>query len=153
FVTVAAQWPFVHAVVYTDPDGIARNVVVRGPDGALHPTDTTLDLAERDYFKFHRDTNPSGQTIFLSDPHSSALSGEPVIIITKKVTLPDGSFAGVVSVGVTVQSMARIFAGLLPARYSGVGLFKRNGALLAASPATGDVGRPLRQVPPFRDSD
>ncbi len=139
FIAVAGDWPFVSSVTLIGTDGITRERVLRGTDGKLRAEAPGTDLSDRPFFQYHHNIDVTGSSVFLTDPIAS--DGGMSIAMTKKVRAPDGRFVGICSVAVKVDTLAQMFAGLLPARYSGVSLFKRNGTLLVNQPQTSDIGR------------
>ena len=139
FIAIAGDWPFVHSVTFISPDGVARDRVARGDDGKLRAAPLGADLSDRPFYQYHRDVDVSGSSVFLTDPIASDTGMS--IAITKKVRAADGRFVGICSVAIKVDTLAQMFAGLLPARYSGVSLFKRDGTLLVNQPQTSNIGR------------
>jgi diguanylate cyclase (GGDEF)-like protein/PAS domain S-box-containing protein len=57
--------------------------------------------SSRDFFRYHRDT--PGSTLRISKPVKSSLTGRMAIILTKRITAQDGSFAGVLMATVDVD--------------------------------------------------
>ncbi|MBX7199783.1 MAG: hypothetical protein K1X51_10430 [Rhodospirillaceae bacterium] len=139
FIAIAGDWPFVNSVTLIGPDGVSRERVLRGDDGKLHAAPPGTDLSDRGFFQYHRDIDVTGSSVYLTDPitSDSGLS----IAMTKKVRAPDGRFVGICAVAVKVDTLAQMFAGLLPGRYLGVSLLKRNGMLLVNQPQTSNIGR------------
>lgn len=128
FIAIAGDWPFVSSVTLIGTDGITRQRVLRGDDGKLHAAPPGTDLSDRGFFQYHRNIDVTGSSVYLTDPIASDTGMS--IAMTKKVRAPDGRFVGICSVAIKVDTLAQMFAGLLPARYVGVSLFKRNGTLL-----------------------
>ena len=139
FTAIAGDWPFVSSVTLIGLDGVTRERVVRGDDGKLQAAPFGVDLSNRPFYQYHRDVDVSGSSVFLTDPISSDTG--MTIAMTKKVRAPDGRFVGICSVAIKIDTLAQMFAGLLPGRYSGVSMFKRNGTLLVNQPQTSNIGR------------
>jgi diguanylate cyclase (GGDEF)-like protein len=59
------------------------------------------NLSDRDYFQIHRDNDAVG--LFISRPFVSRLSGRVLVAFSRRLSHPDGSFAGVV-LGAMLQS-------------------------------------------------
>jgi diguanylate cyclase (GGDEF)-like protein len=59
------------------------------------------NLSDRDYFQVHRDNDSLG--LFISRPFVSRLSGRVLVAFSRRLSHPDGSFAGVV-LGAMLQS-------------------------------------------------
>ena len=56
-----------------------------------------LNFSQSDYFLFHRDT--TSDVLHIGKPVADALTKESLIPLTRRITKPDGSFGGVVFVG------------------------------------------------------
>jgi signal transduction histidine kinase len=66
-----------------------------------------IDLSDREYFRTHlRRDSP---TIFIGQPIKGRLSGEWRIPISRRIDLPDGSFGGVVAVGIAPAYFTRFY--------------------------------------------
>ena len=139
FTAIAGDWPFVSSVTLVGLDGITRERVVRGADGKLQAAPFGTDLSDRPFYQYHRDVDVSGSSVFLTDPIASDTGMS--IAMTKKVRAPDGRFIGICTVSIKIDTLAQMFAGLLPGRYAGVSMFKRNGTLLVNQPQTSNIGR------------
>ncbi|MHB1205487.1 MAG: histidine kinase dimerization/phospho-acceptor domain-containing protein, partial [Rhodospirillaceae bacterium] len=141
FIAIAADWPFVSSVTFFGPDGVSRERVVRGEGGKLRSIPLRDNLSDRPFFQYHRDVDVAGASVFLTDPIPANAERGMAIAMTKKVRSPDGRFVGICSVTIQIDTLARMFAGLLPARYANVNMFKRNGTMLANQPQTSNIGR------------
>jgi PAS domain S-box-containing protein len=141
FIAIADDWPFVTSVTFFTPDGISRDRVVRTGDGKLHIVPLLNSLSDRPFFQYHRDIDLAGTSIFLTDPIEANAERDIAVAMTKKIRDADGRFVGICSVTIKVDTLAQMFAGLLPARYANVSLFKRNGTLLVNLPQTANIGR------------
>ena len=139
FIAIVGDWPFVNSVTLIGTDGITRERVLRGDDGKLHAAPPGADLSDRGFFQYHRNIDVTGSSVYLTDPIVS--DGGMSIAMTKKVRAADGRFVGICSVEVKVDTLAQMFAGLLPGHYLGVSLLKRNGTLLVNQPQTSNIGR------------
>lgn len=147
FIAIAGDWPFVYSVTLIGTDGITRERVMRGDDGKLHVAAPGTDLSGRGFFQYHRNIDVTGSSVYLTDPIASDTGLS--IAMTKKVRAPDGRFIGICSVAIKVDTLAQMFAGLLPGRYLGVSLFKRDGTLLVNQPQTSNIGRSYKNTALF----
>ena len=68
---------------------------------------TDIDVSSRDYFVTHRDHPDAGLT--LSMLTSSRLSGDPVLLLTRRINHPDGSFAGVAAESIRLPVFKSLF--------------------------------------------
>lgn len=64
-------------------------------------TPSPVNLSDRDYFQVHKDSANAG--LFISRPFVSRLSGRPLVAFSRRLSHPDGSFAGAV-IGAMLQS-------------------------------------------------
>jgi len=78
------------------PDGKTLSSTISAPKG--------LSFADRPYFAFHRD-NPT-LALQVGMPTTGRLSGKRVIHMTRRLENPDGSFAGVLAVGMPFEFFA-----------------------------------------------
>jgi two-component system NtrC family sensor kinase len=93
-----------------------------------------LDVSDREYFAWTRDH--VSDAWFVSRPLLSRSTGEPFIDFSRRRTLADGSFGGVVSVSLFPAYFAGFYRELA-AREPGLalGLYRVDGAILARWPA------------------
>ena len=54
--------------------------------------------ADREYFAYHRDT--PGKALHINEPFQSRLTGRSTILLTKRISKQDGSFAGVLTAAI-----------------------------------------------------
>ena len=115
------------------------------------PDPHRLDLSDRDYFTVHVEKPDVG--LFVSRPYRSRLrNGDASIAISRRLTGPDGRFAGVVMGALRTAYFRALFSTLNLGPHGAVTLFRNDGILLARYPEGTDdeVGRDLRQAPIFR---
>ncbi len=67
-------------------------------------------LADRDYFRRHRDTPAAG--LVISPPLRSRLNDEWIITLSRRYDSPSGGFAGAVIASVRVDHLRQLFAGI-----------------------------------------
>jgi diguanylate cyclase (GGDEF)-like protein len=123
---------FLGVIIVLDIDG---NVVLQS-DKLDHQV---LNNADRDYFQAQRDRPDIG--LFLSQPYLSRISGEPVIALSRRVSKPDGSFAGVVAGTLKLAYFRDLLGKLQIGPTSAINLYKRDGTLLMREPYSVDVIR------------
>jgi signal transduction histidine kinase len=116
----------------------ARGVPLAG--SRFHPT-PQLDVADRNYFKWHRQNRGS---VFVSGPFTSRTTGELVFDVSFRREADDGSFNGIISVALYPEYFSRVYARLLAREPSfHVALLLDDGTVL---------GRAPQSVPGFRFS-
>ncbi|MEX3959705.1 diguanylate cyclase [Trinickia sp. EG282A] len=108
------------------------------------------NFADRMYFTVHRDNPNVG--VYVSDPYYSRLrGGSPSIALSRRISRPDGSFAGVVMVAIQLDYFHHLFAGLSLGPHGSVALIGRNGAMIMRQPYDVHViGRNIRNASTFR---
>jgi len=107
-------------------------VVITSADGQVlawsHGV-SDANLADRPFFKFHRDHNTS--ELLISPPVVSRVSKRPVVPVTRRLNQTDGNFAGVVAAAVEPDNLAGFYD---PAALHGngmVALVGEDGVLLS----------------------
>ncbi len=99
--------------------------------------DTTVNLADRDYFIFERD-NPKGD-LFISKPIFGRFAKKWVLSIARRVNNPDGSFAGMVYGALTLDHFIRTFSTIDVGKKGSVLLRNNELALIVRHPEIGDT--------------
>ena len=100
-----------------------------------------VNVADRDYFLHARDN--AGTEPFLSEPVQNKVTGRWVLQVARRFSAQDGSFAGTIVGSVDLDYFQSLYENMkLPEGYS-VALWRRDGTLLARTPLTDDIGRPL----------
>ncbi|WP_345817833.1 diguanylate cyclase (plasmid) [Paraburkholderia sp. PREW-6R] len=107
------------------------------------------NFADRRYFTIQRD-NP-GQGLYVSEPYSSRLRRNTTCIaLSRRISGPDGSFAGVVVLPVNLEYFHRLFAGLEPGLHGSLSLISRDGVMLMRQPYDPRIpGRSIREASTF----
>ena len=136
FITIADGWPFIHAVSLIGPDGFIRDLAIREADGRLHAVEKAIDATNQPIFLFHRDTKRLANTFYIARPTPGMVSGEKIIRITKSIYDDKGAFRGVCIVSISLDAFIKGYANLLPARYTSVDVFRRDGGLVASTNPT-----------------
>jgi PAS domain S-box-containing protein len=68
----------------------------------------TTSLAHRDYFSYLRDNPNAG--LVISKPLTGGISGERMIVLSRRINHPDGGFAGLVYAGVPIDYLTKTFS-------------------------------------------
>ena len=115
-------------------------------DNAGEPLAHSINLADRDFFDVHRQRSDAG--LYVSAPRRAREinPGKLVIVLSRRVNHPDGSFAGVVVGTLRVDYFRDLFASVDIGPRGAVALFRTDGAVLARKPFDDSVlGRSLPQ--------
>ena len=82
--------------------------LIVGPDGKARtstaPAKSNLDFSDRAYFQYHKKNADS--SLRVSTPTIGRISGKKVLHLSRRLNKPDGSFAGVLVVGVAVEGFS-----------------------------------------------
>ncbi|WP_152224213.1 diguanylate cyclase [Pseudomonas sp. SCB32] len=104
--------------------------------------------ADRAFFIHHRDT-PSTDA-YIGEPIRSRYNGKWVITVSRRYNHPDGSFAGVISATLGVETLLHLFGKIDIGRYGAIGVALSNGQVLVRFPfRESDMGRVLSRSPIF----
>ncbi|AXF25441.1 diguanylate cyclase [Burkholderia pyrrocinia] len=108
------------------------------------------NFSDRKYFTIHRD-NPS-VGLYISDPYTSRLrGGSPSIALTRRISSPDGSFAGIVMIAVNLEYFRTLFAGLSLGSHGSMSLIDKDGLMVMRHPYDPHiVGRDISHAKTFR---
>lgn len=96
-----------------------------------------VDLSDRDYFRFHKDN--AGKTPFIGTPVASRIGGGWVVTISRRYERPDGSFGGVVVLGLPVAYLAGFFEKFDVGPNGTFLLVRGDGVIVARSPFREDM--------------
>ncbi|GFO62802.1 hypothetical protein GMPD_07210 [Geomonas paludis] len=117
--------PELVALRATDPAGMA----IYGPE--VTPA-TTKSLAHRDYFSAQRDNQHLG--LVISNPLVGGISGKWMVVLSRRVNFPDGSFAGLVYAGITLDYLSQSFSKVDVGKQGLLSLVAADRTLLARYP-------------------
>ncbi|MBJ6749139.1 response regulator [Geomonas sp. Red421] len=117
--------PELVALRATDPAGMA----IYGPE--VTPA-TTKSLAHRDYFSAQRDNQHLG--LVISKPLVGGISGKWMVVLSRRVNFPDGSFAGLVYAGITLDYLSQSFSTVDVGKQGLLSLVAADRTLLARYP-------------------
>lgn len=135
---------YLDAVVAMDAQG---DVIF---DTRQHPLQASVNFAERDVFAAHRHRPDLG--LHITAPYRSRLAdGLWSIGFSRRVSHPDGSFAGVVAAALRVNALQAGFEGMRLGSRGTMTLIRDDGIVLARNPADiGLLGRDLSSAGPVR---
>ncbi|MEI6306092.1 MAG: GAF domain-containing protein, partial [Deltaproteobacteria bacterium] len=68
----------------------------------------TISLAQRDYFELLRDDR--NVDLVVSKPLVGGITGKKMIILARRINRPDGTFAGLVYAGITLEYLTKVFS-------------------------------------------
>ncbi len=125
-----------------------RNGKVIEDSTALKPH--SLNLGDRDYFKVHQDRPNIG--LYISRPFKSRIAnGDLRFAISRRLTSPDGQFAGIVEGALRLNYFQRLFEKLEVGSKGTITLFRSDGRILTRYPfAEEDVDRDFSNYSTFR---
>ena len=143
----AAASENIGSVLLLDAEG---NIVV----DSASPEPRVANFADRDYFLAHRDTPDVG--IYASRPYESRLrAGDPSVALSRRLDGPQGEFAGIIMVAVSLTHLRELFARIDTGPGGTITLAQADGIIVMRQPSAdgkGDVGRDVSQSPNFRRS-
>jgi diguanylate cyclase (GGDEF)-like protein/PAS domain S-box-containing protein len=115
-----------------------REIGVLGADGTWQysslPELPTYSNADRDYFIYHRDT--VGPALRISAPFQSRLTGRTTIILSKRISKQDGSFAGVLTAAIDSDYFSSFYNRLQLGNGGAICLVRSDGIVLIRWPST-----------------
>jgi diguanylate cyclase (GGDEF)-like protein len=124
----------------TTAQHLSSLVVVR-EDGSIRfdsrkLTPSSENLADRDYFRIHKYNDFVG--LFISRPIRSRLTGTSIIVFSRRLSHPDGSFAGVVVGAMKLDYFEDLFKSIALGPHASVTLARTDGIVLIRSPENSD---------------
>lgn len=132
-----------------------QQVTISNADGAVVWSSTdafyssaaqpTLSIADRDYFRVHRDGHAG---MFISTPETDAVSGQRSIQVSRPLSAPYAPFAGVVVVSIDPGRLSQILAGGRRLPTATATLLRSDGTIIAR---TRDPERYVGVVLPDQD--
>lgn len=108
------------------------------------------NFADRDYFQVHRDADDVG--MYVSRPYFSRVrAGDESIAISRRISHPDGSFAGVVFGSLRLAYFRDRFAELSIGERDAITVFRNDGVVLVRNPySMADQGSELGMSKDFQ---
>ncbi|MGE8100564.1 sensor domain-containing diguanylate cyclase [Pseudomonas fluorescens] len=106
--------------------------------------------ADRAFFKHHRDNPDRG--IFIGPAIRGRTTGAWVISVSRRIDHPDGSFAGVIAVTLSLEHFLKLYRTISVGQYGVISLTSSEGCLLVRYPfQEQDIGRDLSRAPIFSE--
>lgn len=96
-----------------------------------------INLADRDYFQHHRNNNDKG--VFLSQPVRNKGNGKWTFYVSQRLNAPDGSFLGVVLVGISCDFFSDFFKNVSMDEHAAISLYRRDYTLLSRWPVVPNI--------------
>ncbi len=125
---LAGHLPEVNCVSVAD----ARGKIIFG---ARNSACLLGNVADRRYFRQLRDKPKPG--LFLSGPLTSRVTGKPVIILARRISHADGSFAGVVCGVIPIEHFKNVFSSIQVGPHGAVTLRNNESEIIARLPDPG----------------
>lgn len=119
-------------------------------DSRQRPPTAASNSADRDFFIVHRDRADAG--LYISRPYQSRLGdGAWSIGFSRRLSNPDGSFAGIIVGAIRLSHLQAAFEGMQLGSRGSMTLVRDDGIILARHPANERLlGRDLSRAEPFR---
>ncbi|MFV8593100.1 diguanylate cyclase [Ralstonia pseudosolanacearum] len=108
------------------------------------------NFADRKYFTVHRDSPNAG--LYISDPFSSRLRGGTMsIALTRRISKPDGTFAGIALIAINLEYFRHLFAGVSLGKHGSMSLIASNGLMVMRQPYDEKIiGRDISKAATFQ---
>ncbi|MGH1569389.1 sensor domain-containing diguanylate cyclase [Methylobacterium sp. P31] len=108
-----------------------------------------VNYADRDYFQAHKAQNNLG--LHISQPLYSRLLGSRMIVLSRRINKPDGTFGGVVLGTLHLSYFTRLFSQIGLGRDGAINLYLRDGTRIMRQPyAEADIGVNIADAPVFK---
>lgn len=108
-----------------------------------------INLADRDYFRIHQEERSVG--IFISNAVQNRGNKKWTFYISRRLNAPDGSFIGMVLVGISSEFYTKFFERLAVGEGASVALFRSDLYMLARWPHSDDlIGKSFENTDVFR---
>jgi diguanylate cyclase (GGDEF)-like protein/PAS domain S-box-containing protein len=121
-----------------------REVVVLDEDGRWKFSSVgkaqSYNNSDRDYFQFHK--SHADQELRINPPIVSRATGHWTMLLTRRISYPDGSFAGVAAAAIDLGFFQAFYGTFAIGTRGSVGLFRNDGTLLVRRPFdAANIGR------------
>jgi PAS domain S-box-containing protein len=148
----------IHAMLAERAAGMpqVKQVTVIGADGRIRASsrfDPAPDvyLGDRPHFIKHRD---GGGPRLAIDPLHGRATGEAMIVVSRRLDNPDGSFAGVIDIGLDPAYFETVYKAATTTEGTAITLLRDDATLLARFPREGaEIGQQLVDSTIFRQID
>ena len=91
-----------------------------------------VNNADRDYFQAHKARSDLG--LYISKPLVSRLTGAPIVVLSRRIDKPDGSFGGVVLGSLKLSYFSRLFDRIGLGQDGAINLYLRAGTRVVRHP-------------------
>jgi len=125
-----ANVPQVRALLVLDAEG--RSILDSGT-ATVRPH----DASDRDYFQAHRDRPDVG--LFIGEPLTGRLSGQPILSLSRRLSAPDGRFLGVAVVALDRRYFEEFHSTLNMGDSASIALLRADGTMLTRQPPRADA--------------
>ncbi|VWB23642.1 diguanylate cyclase [Burkholderia lata] len=141
----AATGEYLGSIFVMDAHG---NIVI---DSSVSPA-RQGNFADRDYFAVHRDGLAQG--LYISKPYAARLRGGALTIaLSRRISRPDGTFAGIVVGTLSIDYFRALLDGLAVGKHGSAAIVENNGTLVSRLPYDPHmVGLDLHSSPLFIES-
>jgi diguanylate cyclase (GGDEF)-like protein/PAS domain S-box-containing protein len=102
------------------------------------PQTPRYNVSDRSYFTYHRDT--PGTALHISETLESRLTDRSTIVVSKRVSGQDGSFAGVIAAAIDRDYFNRFYRTFQLGSDGGITLIRNDGTVLIHWPMADDTG-------------
>jgi diguanylate cyclase (GGDEF)-like protein len=109
-----------------------------------------VNISDREYFRYFAKTPDS--KMFVAAPVSSRASGQTVIFFSKRISGPDGSFLGLVLVGLDPTYFRNIYESIISLHEQSFDLVRSDGAVLVRYPHQELVDAKISPDSPWHDA-
>ena len=107
-----------------------------------------VNNADREYFRAHKDSADLG--LYISKPLVSRLTGVPIVVLSRRIDKPDGSFGGVVLGSLKLSYFSHLFDQIGLGQDGAINLYLREGTRIVRHPyREADIGVNLAGTPNF----
>lgn len=138
----AIKASYVGSIIVLDAQG---NVII----DASSEVPRAGNFANREYFTAQRDNPKLG--LYISKPFVTVFRRTEDVVLSRRISNPDGSFAGVAALGIDLEYFHRLFSHLQVGPLGSVALIGRDGTMYMRHPYSASViGRDLSRAHTFR---
>ena len=110
----------------------------------------SANFSSQDFFVVHKKNPNAG--LYIGDPYLSKLHGDAMSIpLSRRISHPDGTFAGVALIDVQLEYFRKLFSGLSLGKNGSVALIRKDGVMMMRQPFDPKViGRNIRNASTFK---
>jgi PAS domain S-box-containing protein len=139
----AAGLPQVHLLMISDAQGIQRYC-------SCSPT-PSINVSDRSYFTSQRAGTANG--LFISEPLVSRGDGRSTLVVSRRLTDGNGTFAGIVTASVDLGDMQQFYGAIKLGQGSSIHVLRDDGTLVVRHPpAAEQIGRKFPELLAPRDA-